>query len=76
VPLLGDIPFLGALFRSKSKENVRTELLVLISPQVLLSAEEAETLTKQLKGATEIGNQTWYRGWESAAEASAEAPLK
>jgi len=35
VPLLGDIPFLGALFRSKVDKNNRTELLVFITPRVV-----------------------------------------
>ncbi len=64
VPILGSIPLLGMLFRSKSSETVRTELLVLLSPEVLLSAEQAESLTEELKRATELGNATWYRGWE------------
>ena len=64
VPILGRIPLLGALFRSKSSEKVRTELLVLISPEVVLSAEEAQALTQRLKGATELGDATWHRGWE------------
>ncbi|WP_043635118.1 type IV pilus secretin PilQ [Chromobacterium haemolyticum] len=35
VPLLGDIPFLGALFRSSQKYDNRTELLVFITPRVV-----------------------------------------
>ena len=35
VPLLGDIPFLGALFRNKVDKNNRTELLVFITPRVV-----------------------------------------
>ncbi len=35
VPLLGDIPLLGALFRSTSKNNERRELIVLLTPQIL-----------------------------------------
>lgn len=64
VPVLGSIPILGALFRSSSTENVRTELLVLISPEVLVTAEEAEKLTRELKKATELSKATWYRGWD------------
>lgn len=35
MPLLGDIPFLGALFRSSQKYDNRTELLVFITPRVV-----------------------------------------
>jgi pilus assembly protein CpaC len=39
IPVLGDIPILGSLFRSKSLRQRRTELLVLITPK-LVTAEE------------------------------------
>ena len=35
VPLLGDIPFLGALFRYNKKVDNKTQLLVFIAPKVL-----------------------------------------
>lgn len=35
VPLLGDIPYLGALFRSKQERNDRRELLVFITPRIV-----------------------------------------
>lgn len=35
VPLLGDIPVLGALFRSSQKINKRSELLIFITPKVI-----------------------------------------
>jgi type II secretion system protein D len=45
VPVLGDIPGLGFFFRSKSKSNVRKELLIVLTPQVLLKGSgEGTTL--------------------------------
>ena len=35
VPLLGDIPILGYLFRSTSRSNDRTELLVFLTPRIV-----------------------------------------
>ncbi len=35
VPLLGDVPLLGNLFKSKSKINNRDELLIFITPKIL-----------------------------------------
>jgi type IV pilus assembly protein PilQ len=35
VPILGDIPLLGALFRSTSKQNQRQEVVVLLTPQIM-----------------------------------------
>ncbi len=35
VPILGDIPILGALFRSTNRENSRQEVVIIVTPQVL-----------------------------------------
>ena len=35
VPILGDIPILGALFRSTNRVNQRQEVIVLLTPQIL-----------------------------------------
>jgi type IV pilus assembly protein PilQ len=35
VPFLGDVPYVGALFRSTSRTNNRTELLVFLTPRVV-----------------------------------------
>jgi len=35
IPLLGDLPILGYLFKYKSKQKTRTELLVFITPKIL-----------------------------------------
>ena len=35
IPVLGEIPYLGALFRDTSKQNHRTELLIFITPRVV-----------------------------------------
>jgi type IV pilus assembly protein PilQ len=35
VPLLGDIPFLGYLFKTKTRSTSKTELLVFITPKVV-----------------------------------------
>ena len=35
VPFLGDIPFLGNLFKSKGRSNSKAELLILVTPRIL-----------------------------------------
>ena len=35
VPLLGDIPLLGFLFRQQSETNNKDELLVFVTPKIL-----------------------------------------
>ncbi|MFH0943742.1 MAG: type II secretory pathway, component PulD [Planctomycetota bacterium] len=46
-PLLGDIPFIGFLFRREVWERRRTELVLLIKPRVLFTPTEAEEATEQ-----------------------------
>ena len=54
VPLLQDIPLLGALFSSRSSNKTRNELLVLIRPTVLktpeLASSQAKTEESRLPG--------------------------
>ena len=45
VPILGDIPFIGALFRSESRERRRTNLMVFLRPVVLRDADSANRLS-------------------------------
>jgi pilus assembly protein CpaC len=44
VPLLGDIPILGALFKSTSFQRNQTELLVLVTPYLVTADMEAPSL--------------------------------
>lgn len=41
VPILGDIPILGALFRSTTRNNSRQEVVILITPQILDDSNRA-----------------------------------
>ncbi len=73
VPLLGDIPFLGRLFRSDSWQDNRTELLVMLTPYVLITPEEARTETHRLHRAAEAGQTEWRRGWSDSEFAQPES---
>ncbi|GCL53575.1 type IV pilus assembly protein PilQ [Microcystis aeruginosa NIES-3806] len=35
VPILGDIPILGALFRSRTNQNSRSEVIILLTPKIM-----------------------------------------
>jgi len=39
IPILGDIPLLGALFRSTERSNSRQEVIVLVTPQVVSDSD-------------------------------------
>lgn len=49
VPVLGDIPVLGSLFGTRNNQVNRTELLVLITPHVIDSAQRAQSVTEELR---------------------------
>lgn len=46
VPLLGDIPFLGNLFKSSTKDDRKKVLMMFIRPTIIRSAEDAKILSK------------------------------
>ncbi len=60
VPVLGDVPVVGNLFRHKQDTKTRTELLILITPHVVRDFQEANDVTdefrKQLGGLHALGN--------------------
>lgn len=57
VPLLADIPVLGALFRYHNVVEKRTELLIVLTPHIVRTPEEAERV-KRLESA----RMTWCLG--------------
>jgi type II secretion system protein D len=57
VPYLGDIPYLGALFRNKTRVTDRKELLILLTPQVLVNV----TGLAQTSDPTSITNEQLER---------------
>lgn len=44
IPGLGDIPLLGALFRSRSVNKAKTELLVLVTPEIVQPVAQGQKL--------------------------------
>lgn len=49
IPVLSQIPVLGALFGTKTDNANRTELLVLLTPRLLSSNEDMRSLTDELR---------------------------
>lgn len=49
VPLLKDIPYLGAIFRGTSKKVNRTELIVLVTPRVARNSNETLEITQEFR---------------------------
>jgi general secretion pathway protein D len=49
IPLLMDIPGLGSLFSTTTKDNSRTELLIFISPRVVEGEDELRDLNLEMR---------------------------
>ena len=49
IPLLHDVPILGTLFGSKTRTKDKTELVVLITPRVVKSRQDAGLITDEFK---------------------------
>jgi len=46
IPLLGDLPILGNLFKSKSNKDSKTELMVFLTPKIVRDPSESKQLTQ------------------------------
>ena len=53
VPLLGDIPLLGLLFRKTIKQRVRTNLMVFITPHIVTRDEAVKAITQKKRAEQE-----------------------
>ena len=49
VPLLGDIPYLGALFRTSKTKDHSTEMIMLITPHIIKDQYDAAELTQSYR---------------------------
>lgn len=54
VPIVGDIPILGTLFRDKSDDAEKTELLIIITPRVVRDLAEARSVTDEFRRQLDI----------------------
>jgi type II secretory pathway component GspD/PulD (secretin) len=55
IPILGRIPVLGALFRSTEKVKNRTELIILMRPEVALTKLDLHRLRQKNEEKTHFG---------------------
>lgn len=70
VPLLGDIPFLGALFRFTDQQKKKTELVILITPRRVRGEAAAGFAGQEMERARNaergyhVGGRPWVYGTE------------
>ncbi|MES2903345.1 MAG: type II secretion system secretin GspD [Pseudomonadota bacterium] len=50
IPLLGDIPLIGELFKNRNRSRTKTNLMVFIRPTIIRTREEARALSAQRYG--------------------------
>ena len=73
IPFLGDIPFLGVLFRSDDNAATRRELIVLMTPYVLNTPEKAYAESARRHGYISEASNLWARGWSDSSLAAPSA---
>lgn len=66
VPILGDIPLIGFFFRSEVTKNVKTELVLLITPHIIKSEDD---LVKSKQLIKKISNHNFHDGGQKAVDA-------
>jgi general secretion pathway protein D len=69
VPILMNIPGLGALFSTNSTDTLRTELIITVSPRVIEDPREMEKVTEELRLRMARANEL-----EESARTSSGAP--
>jgi pilus assembly protein CpaC len=67
IPFLGDIPILGELFKSRSLRQRRTELVDIVTPQLVMASDSAPTVPTGEPGTTPPPG-TWR--WEGNLKGS------
>ena len=50
IPILGDIPLLGAAFKRKTKQDTKTELMIFLTPTIINMPSEVAALTQSERG--------------------------
>ena len=77
VPILGDIPVLGLLFKKKSNTKNRTELIVFLRPTVLRNDLEAVTEARRRRDMLKAGKELdLENAFEGRAFGDADTPAK
>ncbi|NKJ41037.1 type II secretion system secretin GspD [Novosphingobium sp. SG720] len=68
VPLLGDVPLLGELFKSRSKSHVKTNLMVFIRPTILRGGADRAALTARRMEAVRGAQSAFAPGREPSID--------
>ena len=59
IPLLGDIPGLGNLFKRKARTDSKTELIIFLTPQIVAAPTQIAALTAAERSKAELAPKTF-----------------
>ena len=54
IPILGDIPILGNLFKHKVRSDSKTELIIFLTPHIVMAPSQLAALTAAERGRAEL----------------------
>ncbi len=74
VPCLGDIPIVGWLFKSESRNTTRTNLLIFLTPYIVATPEEADQIYLKKSDMMEKVQEGYVPGEESVEEPTESSP--
>lgn len=57
LPVLGDLPLIGDAFRSNQNSATRTELIILIRPQVIRDSLDAQQIAEEMRSQLRLMNE-------------------
>jgi type II secretory pathway component GspD/PulD (secretin) len=66
VPILGDIPLLGYFFTSENTENVKKEIVLLITPHIMYNTKESVDKSKDVM--KKISDHKFHEGGQKAID--------
>jgi type II secretory pathway component GspD/PulD (secretin) len=66
VPLLGDIPYLGVLFSKELRDRKKTEMVLLITPYIMMAPQEAQKVSDRVTPG--LSRHSYFDNGDSAYE--------
>ncbi|NJR78321.1 type II secretion system secretin GspD [Sphingomonas corticis] len=69
IPLLGDIPVLGNLFKSRARTRAKTNLMIFLRPRIIRTAEDNRRVTEQKYGQVRLQQGMQEPGTEPSIDA-------
>ena len=76
IPILGDIPILGELFKSKGLRQRRTELVVIVTPSLVMASDSAPPIPTGEPGAMPFPKDWDWEGNLKSPEPRQDNPLQ